>query len=139
LTDGQITDSDDCTIHAGIVLIETNHGFQDGWISLSCFRIKIDHDASFIPQRDAHSASLRILSEDHDFADPMVLLEWFISVGLNEDIWSESTDIKIPAGFSFDLETRGQSDQRNAGLIEDALIELHQLDLGAVTSRDLCT
>jgi hypothetical protein len=36
---------------------------------------------------------------------PMILLEGFISVGLNEEIWSEPTDIKNPAGFPFDLES----------------------------------
>ena len=33
LTNGQTTGFDDCTVNASIVPIETNYGFQDGWIT----------------------------------------------------------------------------------------------------------
>jgi len=77
------------------------------------------------------------LAEREHAAHPRVLLEGDLPQRANDDVRTESSHVLARPGESRDLAHRLCGDHGDAGLVEEAVLELHHLHGRPVPARDL--
>jgi hypothetical protein len=124
-------------VYAGTISIQTNHSLHHTGVSLGGVGVEIDHDTSFVTHRNLHRRSAIPFTKAQRAAHPSVFLKGFTTICFDHDVWSKSEKLNVSAGFALDAMHRADADYGDRGFVKDAMFEIHQFEITAVTTRNL--
>jgi hypothetical protein len=100
----------------------------------SLFRVEIDHQATLVAQRDVDGRPRPLDAKLQHMADPAIFLEGLCGRRVDHEIRPETTKIGGTSRLSGNASNRPPCDRGNRGLVEDALAQVRELELGPVPS-----
>lgn len=136
LADANLACSDDGAVYAGAILVHANNSLHHFRISFGCVRVQIDHHTSFVPHRYSDGWPVVSLTKHQCPAHPSVFLKRFTAICFDRDVWPESAKVNVSTGFARHAIDRAEANHRNAGIVKDAIPEVHQFDGAAIPARN---
>ena len=116
------------SVHACIVLIETHDCLHYACILFSGLRIQVDYHAAQIAHCNLYGWPWIAVTEHQHPPDPPILEKRFAGLRLNYDVGSEPSPIELESGLAADACNGRQADYRDCRLVEDPMIEFHEVD-----------
>ena len=137
LADGQRPGARDRAVHAGVAVVRACADLHHDGVRGAAVRVQVDHRAAQVAHRDGDRGSVIGLPEREDAAHPPVLLERRGAARTHENVGPEPANVRARPREPSNLVDRRRGNHRDAGLVEDAVAELHHLDRSAVSASDL--
>src|SRR6185503_11403596 len=105
---------------------------------LACrIRIEVHHRAALVAIDDAYDWAFIGFAERETTSHPFVLLEGNRSLGCNQDVRSESSDVWALRREPTDLAHRGGGNHGDARFVEDAAVQVQHLDRRTMAATNL--